>query len=89
METGKETGGEEIWHLSSHWKNQRYITGVQTTPITVRCRVGVRVENKAGSIGSALFILGDNYYDLKGCINLQNEKNKSTRKKSIICFTYN
>ena len=41
--------------------------------------------------GSAFFILCDNYYELKGCINLQNEKNNITitRKKSIICFTYN
>ncbi|MGA2782765.1 MAG: hypothetical protein ABSF13_12755, partial [Smithella sp.] len=48
LETGKETGRAEIWHLSSHWKNQRYITEVQTTPITVQCRIGVRIEDNAG-----------------------------------------
>ena len=47
---------EGIYHLSSHWKNQRYLTEVQTTPTTVQCRVGVRIEDKAGSIRLCLFV---------------------------------
>jgi hypothetical protein len=45
---GKRNGRGETSHLSSHWKNQRYITEMQTTPITVQCRIGVRIEDKAG-----------------------------------------